>query len=1662
MRNNNKKGVDFLSNKQNKYSIRKFSVGISSILIGSFIIFGVNNEAHAAEQENNSTISTNNDTNHQASQDVSNNTTDNQEDTNVKPSSQDAQVTPKENNDTTTDKKENSTSQEANKDTTAQTDAESNQPKESDATATTSQNNDNSEQPTENSTSNQVDAHQPTSETSSTTPKRRVRRDVDDDDDDANVEVTSRLVFSDTHTNNKHFNLTSDVNNNRRVMSTTYSFASSGHNSLDNGKLVYEAPKRFIVEPPAFSKSEYVTKKTDLSDADTWRYQFDLRPIAGAAAGEIEISQVIGGMIWSGPSDGDTVTTSMKVYEGDNLLDSQETQATFDNVKGGLYADYGQTKPTSIWQIPGTTKSTASSEPTIGIISKDGTVSDKSDNYRYNVPLPSDNWFLENRDDATTSKDYGRYTDFTYSVLNIPNWLELDPAASGNQYWTQDDKGIHMHLTDGQKLPFVAYKPSLRLKKSALTSEDIQKFKKDGYINVNLLWQTVGRLPNGQDYVQSLPANEGIKFKMINEAGSEAGDVYFQALRHHDPSRLLSKADHLHETFRVIKSINNRDQSNKYVSTYMHSIQLPKGQEGDYFTTFSLMPFGVKYFNGSSIKTSENDTYEFKTPFVLYGVNSDGSTTKLNEWTTLNKDNSTYKINNSHYDHLVLQTPILRDTISTADEAQKDVFEWTADVTYAVDEKRWQDAAKDDSVTQMQNSLIIDQVKQNTVEAASAVPTRGLSGSLFHRNYSYIHTKEAFPHKLATPVLKNTNGFTGNTLNYNDKANVIVKADTKDYLRYLSKDVLDDTSDIDNTKLDDIKNVYLTLSAPDGTALGNVRAWTNNELIRTSFWWDDASLENTSKSSLKDRPVIDPIKVIPNYKNSGRTLYVYKAPEGYNWNQTSKTTGAYRSSLTQNTPEITFDIYNRGTLPIGSYSIRYAAIWDKDSELVRPSDGQTLSSNHLLLSDVITDDLSANTNEKRVSVIDVPFKIALAKEFASSLTIGKDATNSFDKSRVDINLGETVNLQTTTINYTDSPGILKEIIVTIPKDHVQTTLAEKIPDTSKYRVVYTTDTDVKNGTYTSNPTDLSKVTAVKYVFDIPLVVNKGESFSTNVKVTVPEDAPILTKAHSQIFTLGTDDLWLAGNKVTLETEDNRGDLEVRYTDEEGNTIQNNTTSKGVKNTEYNVDIPQIINNNNRHYKFVKVDDELDPIKGHYEKKQTKVVHLIYKEIFEGSVYADFKTTDGEVISPQVTILDHQVEGTHYTTTAPTIEDKVTYEDNENGRVKKTVHYHLTAVPENQSGEVVGNQDITVHYVYEPITTYEQVPDNPPQYDLPELKVTRYVDTDGNEVQDAEEGTQQPPDVIGDKWQYTSQMTEEDGITTYVYEKIKTEVPNEAPQYDLPELKVTRYVDTEGNEVQDAVEGTQQPPDVIGDKWQYTSQMTEEDGITTYVYEKIKTELPNEAPQYDLPELKVTRYVDTDGNELKAPEEGLQTPPSVIGDKWQYTSQMTEEDGITTYVYDRIQTGVPNEAPHYDLPQLQVTCYVDKHGNPIMSARKGKQNPYADIPSGWRYTGIVKEQDGITTYVYEKVKEQPAPTPKCKKVVAPIKSDKKLCPPQNIKVTVPVEKEHPHKATQHSTSHKVELPETGKTEGNTSIFASLLLALGTLFMFRKRDRDPKTK
>ncbi|EFS19472.1 accumulation associated protein [Staphylococcus hominis subsp. hominis C80] len=49
--------MDFISNRLNKYSIRKFTVGTASILVGATLIFGhADNEVKAAEKSNTETI----------------------------------------------------------------------------------------------------------------------------------------------------------------------------------------------------------------------------------------------------------------------------------------------------------------------------------------------------------------------------------------------------------------------------------------------------------------------------------------------------------------------------------------------------------------------------------------------------------------------------------------------------------------------------------------------------------------------------------------------------------------------------------------------------------------------------------------------------------------------------------------------------------------------------------------------------------------------------------------------------------------------------------------------------------------------------------------------------------------------------------------------------------------------------------------------------------------------------------------------------------------------------------------------------------------------------------------------------------------------------------------------------------------------------------------------------------------------------------------------------------------------------------------------------------------------------------------------------------------------------------------------------------------------
>ena len=377
-----------------------------------------------------------------------------------------------------------------------------------------------------------------------------------------------------------------------------------------------------------------------------------------------------------------------------------------------------------------------------------------------------------------------------------------------------------------------------------------------------------------------------------------------------------------------------------------------------------------------------------------------------------------------------------------------------------------------------------------------------------------------------------------------------------------------------------------------------------------------------------------------------------------------------------------------------------------------------------------------------------------------------------------------------------------------------------------------------------------------------------------------------------------------------------------------------------------------------------------------------------------------------------------------------------------------------------SGVTVTENGITKH-VYERIQS--KVPNDAPQETPVQLEVTRYVDPEGNEIQETTEGKHQPPGIIGDRWQYTGKVTEKDGIITYVYERIQSEIPNNPPQETPVELEVTRYVDGEGNEVQETTEGKHQPPSIIGDRWQYTGKVTEKDGITTYVYERIQSEIPNNPPQETPVQLEVTRYVDPEGNEVQETTEGKHQPPSIIGDRWQYTGKVTEKDGITTYVYERIQSKVPNDAPRVDIDELKITIYVDTNGREIVPSRKGQLPPEQFIGQDWQYTGHKIEKDGITTYIYKKV-ENAVPAKQLKKTKHNTQSESQFKHTPQVKQQLVkyhnVKEQRSIEKSEHTDMHVSELPETGETANKNGLIGGLLIAIGAFFVTKRKKENTK--
>lgn len=104
-----------------------------------------------------------------------------------------------------------------------------------------------------------------------------------------NTKINGEFVITGTNSSEKHLTKTDRVNG-AYMLEGTYTFTSSGTDTVTGAQLVYESDKAYLGEPK-FSRSVLVAKMTDKSDQQTWRYVFDLTPIGGATMGQISVTQ---------------------------------------------------------------------------------------------------------------------------------------------------------------------------------------------------------------------------------------------------------------------------------------------------------------------------------------------------------------------------------------------------------------------------------------------------------------------------------------------------------------------------------------------------------------------------------------------------------------------------------------------------------------------------------------------------------------------------------------------------------------------------------------------------------------------------------------------------------------------------------------------------------------------------------------------------------------------------------------------------------------------------------------------------------------------------------------------------------------------------------------------------------------------------------------------------------------------------------------------------------------------------------------------------------------------------------------------------------------------------------------------------------------------------
>ena len=504
-----------------------------------------------------------------------------------------------------------------------------------------------------------------------------------------------------------------------------------------------------------------------------------------------------------------------------------------------------------------------------------------------------------------------------------------------------------------------------------------------------------------------------------------------------------------------------------------------------------------------------------------------------------------------------------------------------------------------------------------------------------------------------------------------------------------------------------------------------------------------------------------------------------------------------------------------------------------------------------------------------------------------------------------------------------------------------------------------------------------------------MVFYSGSRIYRNSLGVVTENTESFTY-HDEITPLRAYRLSADDNVVRhIYAEVKKGSVVATYSDEDGNKLaddvnvktdeyagENYTTEAKTIRPIYNYEtVNGLTKTTTTTYELIKTPENAD---GKVVAETTILVPYVYRKVvtvdIKGSVIATYKDEEGTILASEEKVITNQNAGTYYAAAAKDIQASATSKITENGREVTLITYKLIKTPDNETGEVVGGETLVVPYVYRKVVTNKLVPNNPPVVEEETLKVTRFHSDTGEELQSDVVGFEDAPKIIGDyQFTGTTETNEAGDVQTHIYTKIQTEIPGDAPQVDVPALKVTRYQTEDGIEIKDSEEGFVDAPKTIGNyQFTGTTNLNEGGDVQTHIYTKIVTEIPSDAPKREPEEIQITLHVDEEtGKELVEYDPGLTSPKEI--EHYTYTGKTTQEEGIRTHYYKKVITEVPGDAPIVEVPELKVTRYQTEDGTDIKESEQG----FVDAPKtidNYQFTGVTNMNEGndVQTHIYAKI------------------------------------------------------------------------------------------